>query len=138
MKLTVRYAGLTDVGRVRQANEDNWTADPEQGLFIVADGMGGEFAGALASKAVVETLPGLVRQHFEAMEGLPKRSGQTANGESHCHAQHATAPADAERAGFGGYGFNGRLRSRAGKSGSHCTHGRQPGLSACGRADSSN
>ncbi len=56
MKLTVQYAGLTDLGRVRQTNEDNWTANPEQGLFIVADGMGGEFAGALASKAVVATL----------------------------------------------------------------------------------
>jgi len=71
MKLTVQHAGLTDVGRVRQTNEDNWTANPEQGLFIVADGMGGQFAGALASKAVVETLPGMVRNSFETMEGLP-------------------------------------------------------------------
>jgi protein phosphatase len=72
MKLTVRYAGLTDVGRVRQANEDNWAADPEQGLFIVADGMGGESAGALASKAVVATLPGLVRQYLGTLDGLPR------------------------------------------------------------------
>ena len=72
MKLTVQYAGLTDPGRVRQTNEDNWTANPEQGLFIVADGMGGQFAGALASKAVVETLPGLIKQHFEKLESLPK------------------------------------------------------------------
>ncbi len=72
MKLTIQYAGLTDPGRVRQSNEDNWTANPEQGLFIVADGMGGEFAGALAAKAVVETLPGLTKQHFEKMENLPK------------------------------------------------------------------
>lgn len=72
MKLTVRYAGLTDPGRVRQTNEDNWIANPDQGLFIVADGMGGQFAGMLASRAVVETLPGLIRQHFEKLEGLPK------------------------------------------------------------------
>ena len=72
MKLTVQYAGLTDPGRVRQSNEDNWIAYPDQGLFIVADGMGGQFAGMLASKAVVETLPGLIRQHFEKLEGLPK------------------------------------------------------------------
>jgi PPM family protein phosphatase len=72
MKLSVQYAGLTDPGRVRQSNEDNWTAIPEQGLFIVADGMGGQFAGALASKAVVETLPGLIKQHFEKMDNLPK------------------------------------------------------------------
>ncbi len=73
MKLTVRYARLTDVGRVRQTNEDNWTADLEQGLFIVADGMGGESAGELASKAVVMALPGVVRQCFGTMEGLPRR-----------------------------------------------------------------
>jgi protein phosphatase len=72
MILTVQYAGLTDVGRVRQTNEDNWTANPEQRLFIVADGMGGEFAGALASKVVVKTLPSLIRQHFEKLESLPK------------------------------------------------------------------
>ncbi len=72
MKLTVQYVGLTDLGRVRQTNEDNWIANSDQGLFIVADGMGGQFAGALASKAVVETLPGLIMQHFEKMENLPK------------------------------------------------------------------
>ncbi len=70
MNLTVRYVGLTDPGRVRKTNEDNWTADTEQGLFIVADGMGGEFAGALASEAVVETLPGLVWQYLGKMESL--------------------------------------------------------------------
>ncbi len=69
MKLTVRYAGITDPGRVRQTNEDNWSVDPDQGLFIVADGMGGEFAGALASQAVVATLPELVREYFATLQG---------------------------------------------------------------------
>lgn len=72
MKLTVQYAGLTDPGCVREKNEDNWAAVSEQGLFIVADGMGGEFAGALASKAVMATLPGLVKKAFGGMEGLPQ------------------------------------------------------------------
>ena len=75
--MTLRYAGLTDVGRVRQRNEDNWAADPAQGLFIVADGMGGEFAGELASRAVVTTLPELVRKYLGTMEGLPNgRAGR--------------------------------------------------------------
>jgi protein phosphatase len=76
MKAMVRYAGLTDPGRVRQRNEDNWTVDPDQGLFIVADGMGGEFCGALASKAVVATLPGLVRQHLGLINGLSGSSAK--------------------------------------------------------------
>ena len=112
MKLTVRYAGLTDPGRVRQTNEDNWAADPEQGLFIVADGMGGEFAGALASKAVVATLPELVRKYFGTMEGC-RMAGPDSGWRSHCHAQHATAPADAKRAGVGRHGFDGRMRTHA-------------------------
>jgi PPM family protein phosphatase len=77
MKLSLRHVGLTDTGRVRRQNEDNWTADVEQGLYIVADGMGGEFAGALASKAVIATLPELVRQSFAGMDGLPRfRAGR--------------------------------------------------------------
>jgi protein phosphatase len=64
MKLSLQFAGLTDPGQVRAENEDNWTADSEQGLFIVADGMGGEFAGALASRIVIATLPTLVAQAF--------------------------------------------------------------------------
>jgi protein phosphatase len=59
------YAGLTDQGRVRKRNEDSWTADAGQGLFIVSDGMGGHAAGDLASKMVVELLPKLLRHQLK-------------------------------------------------------------------------
>jgi len=64
------YAGLTDRGRVRPQNEDRWVADPEQGLYLVADGMGGEVAGALAAQVVVETLPALLRQRLPGLDTL--------------------------------------------------------------------
>ncbi|OGV56500.1 MAG: hypothetical protein A2X45_03375 [Lentisphaerae bacterium GWF2_50_93] len=58
----IKFFGLTDTGLVRKKNEDAWYAHPDIGLFIVSDGMGGEFAGDIASKIVVETLPGMIKE----------------------------------------------------------------------------
>ena len=58
----LKYFGLTDKGIVREKNEDAWSAHPDIGLFIVSDGMGGEFSGDIASKIVVETLPKMIEQ----------------------------------------------------------------------------
>lgn len=44
--------GATDVGKKRKINEDALFIGEEQGLWIVADGMGGHMAGDLASKMV--------------------------------------------------------------------------------------
>jgi serine/threonine protein phosphatase PrpC len=54
--LRIRAAGDTDVGREREQNEDGFACLEEQGVFIVADGMGGEAAGEEASRLVVEVL----------------------------------------------------------------------------------
>jgi len=62
---TLTFFGMTNPGHVRPENEDAWFADPEQGLFLVSDGIGGQSAGALASKIVVEVLPQMVRQRMQ-------------------------------------------------------------------------
>ncbi len=56
----IRFAGRTHPGLVRENNEDNWMGDATSGLFIVSDGLGGHFAGELASQAVVRILPEMI------------------------------------------------------------------------------
>ncbi|WP_028220347.1 PP2C family protein-serine/threonine phosphatase [Paraburkholderia oxyphila] len=52
-------ASRTDVGRVRALNEDACLDLPQQGLWAVADGMGGHTAGDLASAMIVRSLSAL-------------------------------------------------------------------------------
>jgi protein phosphatase len=51
-----KTASATHVGKVREVNEDSLLAQPEIGLWVVADGMGGHGGGDLASRSVVEAL----------------------------------------------------------------------------------
>jgi serine/threonine protein phosphatase PrpC len=59
MKLVA--AGLTDVGRERDHNEDSFLVNEELGLFLVADGMGGHRAGEVASAIARDTIADAVR-----------------------------------------------------------------------------
>lgn len=47
----------TDVGKIREINEDSLYVDQENGIFVVADGMGGHEGGEIASGIAVEIIP---------------------------------------------------------------------------------
>jgi PPM family protein phosphatase len=53
MAMRIESAGQTHIGR-RPHNEDAWCVLPESGLFVVADGLGGQEGGEVASRCVVE------------------------------------------------------------------------------------
>lgn len=54
--LHLNSAALSDVGRMRNNNEDAVLRLPKHGVFCVADGMGGAEGGERASQAVIEAL----------------------------------------------------------------------------------
>lgn len=49
--------GASDIGHRRQFNEDRFALRPDDGVWVVADGMGGHAGGDYASQAVVDDLP---------------------------------------------------------------------------------
>jgi protein phosphatase len=63
--LAVRVGRCTAQG-VRSNNEDNLVVDLRQGLFVVADGMGGQDRGEVASSMAVEIIPRVVHARLAA------------------------------------------------------------------------
>lgn len=54
--------GVTDTGLVRDVNEDNFLIDDHLSLLMVADGMGGHTAGALASAEAIVSIQAYLAQ----------------------------------------------------------------------------
>jgi len=54
VKTKVKSFGLSDPGKMRRNNEDNFYLDPDRGIFLVVDGIGGQAAGEEAAKIAVE------------------------------------------------------------------------------------
>lgn len=78
----VLTVGLSDMGLVRQNNEDVWAQLPSIGLYLLADGMGGHQAGEVAAKETVASLCKVLKKKlvsskkytFAEMQDLLKRA----------------------------------------------------------------
>ncbi len=71
MSLSLRYAARSHVGLIRDGNEDSGYASAR--LLVIADGMGGQAAGEIASAVAVETLAELDSPHTTGLTGDPVR-----------------------------------------------------------------
>lgn len=52
----LRYSAKTHIGRIREINEDCILALPDEGIWLVSDGMGGHEAGDFASQTIVDAV----------------------------------------------------------------------------------
>jgi protein phosphatase len=87
--IQVKVAALSDMGRVRKNNEDNFVVcnlttgevglspgvtkhdlGPHGTLFMVADGMGGEASGEVASQICTATVPKRIYENLKTVETL--------------------------------------------------------------------
>lgn len=61
----MRSSWKTDTGRVRDNNEDSILVDEENGIFLLADGLGGHAGGEVASSLAVETVYAYLKSRLE-------------------------------------------------------------------------
>ena len=112
LKGKINFAESTDTGRVRDHNEDAIGCDPDIGLMVLADGMGGYNAGEVASGIAVQIVTELAsegasrenRDEIDPHSGMMRQSivlrdavyrankiiFQTAQSQTHCEGMGTT------------------------------------------------
>ena len=108
----IKFAEITDTGKVREHNEDAIGSNSEIGLMVLADGMGGYNAGEVASGIAVQTITelaaegadreerddidsttGMMRQTIVLRDAIARANKiifQTAQSQTHCEGMGTT------------------------------------------------
>lgn len=66
----INYAVASDIGKVRKKNEDSYFVDPDNEIWIVADGVGGNKNGEIASQLAAQTIDRRIRQGASVQEAI--------------------------------------------------------------------
>jgi len=112
LRSKIKFAEITDTGKVREHNEDAIGSNADIGLMVLADGMGGYNAGEVASGIAVQTITELAtegasrekRNEIDSSTGLMRQSivlrdavarankiiFQTAQSQTHCEGMGTT------------------------------------------------
>ena len=67
--MQIHSFGISDRGIIRDANEDHFLVNEKNGIFLVADDMGGLSNGDLASKIAIDTIEDFIK-HFPESEDV--------------------------------------------------------------------
>lgn len=81
VKTRVKFAGASDMGRVRRNNEDAWHIDAERGIYLVVDGVGGHNAGEKAAEIAVERVKARLERQTGTTEQRIREAITVANNE---------------------------------------------------------
>jgi serine/threonine protein phosphatase PrpC len=74
--ITYTSFGFSEIGKSHTQNEDRYLRDEKEGLFLVADGMGGHLSGETASHVAIECIKDFVirsRTQTEEWPSIPRK-----------------------------------------------------------------
>jgi serine/threonine protein phosphatase PrpC len=81
VKAVLKCAGASDPGLVRHNNEDGFYCDPDRGIFLVVDGIGGQAAGEKAAEIAVARIRARLERQTGTTEQRVRESVAMANNE---------------------------------------------------------